>query len=180
MKNYEEDYNNASASGGDMPAGGYILKITYAMDVPNKEYLRVEVDIAEGEFKDYYFQLLTRANFWGLTTYKSYKKKNMGWFKQFIQMLEKENDGFVWDWDETKLVGLQFGGILRLEEYMGNDGNVKASLKLFKTCSVADIKSGNFTVPPIKKLAQTTHSAGVVDKSASSESFEELNDNVPF
>ena len=34
--------------------GGYVCVITAVEDVPDKEYLRIEYDIAEGENKGYY------------------------------------------------------------------------------------------------------------------------------
>ena len=34
-------------------AGGYVCHIVDVEDVPDKEYLLVYLDIAEGEFKDY-------------------------------------------------------------------------------------------------------------------------------
>ena len=37
--------------------GGYVCKITGVKDVANNEYLEIEYDIAEGEFKDYYLSL---------------------------------------------------------------------------------------------------------------------------
>lgn len=185
MQNKSEQYKDAKATSySDVPAGGYVVEVSDVTDMPNKEYLRIELDIIEGEYANYYSDLFSRAGFWGLTLYKSYKDKSLGWFKDFMETLEKCNDGFKWDWDEKKLIGCTFGAVLREEEYQGNDGTVKSSLKVDKYCSVQDIHDGNFKVKPIKKLAGTAPSAGVVNRSASAQAkpdFKEIpDDNIPF
>ncbi len=180
MENLQKRYDEAKIVSNDLPAGGYVLKIMHADNVPNKNYLRLELDIATGDHRGYYTQLFDRARFWGLTSYRSYTEKNMGWFKSFMELLESENEGFKWEWDETKLIGLEFGGVLGLEEYLANDGTVKASLKLKKTYTKAEIESGNFVVPPIKKLKQSAPVTGVVDNSAKPDDFKAIDEDVPF
>ena len=57
-----ENYENVQASSGEFArptAGGYICLITNVEDVPMNaqgkgDYLRIEYDIADGEFKGYY------------------------------------------------------------------------------------------------------------------------------
>ena len=64
-----------AGQGQQLPAGGYVCKITNVEDVPEKEYLYVEFDIAEGEHKGYFKELEERANFWGgMITSPSRKK----------------------------------------------------------------------------------------------------------
>lgn len=132
--------------------GGYIAKITNVLDEPQKEYLRVELDIADGEYKDYYKQLAESKGFWGLTMYRSYKESALGFFKNFKSCVEKSNKGYIFDSDEKSLEGKLIGVVLGEEEYVGNDGSEKKRIRVSSTKPVDDIKAGKFKVPEIKKL----------------------------
>lgn len=102
-----------------LPAGGYILKIKSVEDVESKEYLKVQLDIAEGPYADYYANLDDRYGFWGLIWYMSYKSKALGLFKSGIKAIKASNASFVWDDDaandEQQMVGCLIGGLLREE-----------------------------------------------------------------
>lgn len=133
--------------------GGYICRIIKAEDVPGKEYLKIEYDIVEGEFKDYFRELSERFNFWGGSFIRSYKDNALPFFKAFITAVEESNRGYNFDYDESKLVGKYVGLILGEEEYVGQStGEVKVRIYVHSTRSVETIKSGNFTVPELKKL----------------------------
>lgn len=162
------DFNEVSTKefGYNGPqAGGYIATIVNAVDNPEKKYLAIGLDIAEGDYAGYYKSLFERAGFWGLTSYRSYKPKARGFFKAFIEAVEKSNDGFTWQWDETCLINLTVGIIIGLEDYIGNDGKIKTRPRVTDFISVADIKDGNFTIPEHTKLKQNEAPAGVVDAS---------------
>lgn len=132
--------------------GGYICRITTVEDVEDKEYLKIEYDIAEGEFKGYFVELYAAKNFWGGKFIKSYKEKALSFFKAFITSVENSNKGYVFDNDEQKLVKKLVGLVLGEEEYQKNDGSIGTRLYVDKPRTVEEIKKGNFTVPPIKKL----------------------------
>lgn len=161
--------------GGPEP-GGYILKIINVEDVPNKEYLKIDYDFAEGEYKNHYLNLFDKFGFWGGAMYKSYKEKSLGWFKAFISDIEASNPGYKWDNDEKKLEGKLFGAVLGAEEYRSNDGEVKESLKVKKTTSIQDIRDGKFKIPKLKKLEESNASNEVVDASAQAIDT----DDIPF
>jgi hypothetical protein len=74
-----------------VPAGGYICVITSVEDFPEREYLRIEYDIAEGEFNGYYQELFNRKDFWGASFIKSYKDKALPFFKAFITAVKNYN-----------------------------------------------------------------------------------------
>lgn len=77
--------------------------------------------------------------------------KSEGIFKGLIVNIEKSNPGYTWNWDERSLIGKQFGGVFREEEYMGNDGSVKTSVK----CVGVRPTEGIETIPvPTKKELQ--------------------------
>lgn len=141
-------------------AGGYVCKYTTVTDVADKEYLSMEYDIAEGEFKDYYKDLSDRAGFWGGRCIRSYKEKALPMFKRMCSAVSKSNSGFIFDGntnaDESTLVGKKVGMILGEEEYIGNDGSVKTRLYVVRECAVEKIVAGDFKVPELKKLPSGT------------------------
>ena len=138
--------------------GGYVCKITKVEDVPKKEYLYVEYDIAKGDFEGYYESLNERLGFWGGRFYKSYKESALGMFKRFCSAVSKSNNGYVFDGetntDESTLVGKLIGLVLCEEEYIGNDGNIKTRLYVDKEVTVDDIANNNFKLKPLKKLPE--------------------------
>lgn len=140
-------------------AGGYVFGVLAVEDVPEKEYIKISYDIVEGEFTKYYTNLVKEGVMKSLPIlYASYKDKALPIFKGTITAFEKSNKGFKWADDETKLKGKKFGGVLAEEEYE-KDGKVKTSLKISRVHSVEAIKSGDFEVPEIKKLAQLQSTA---------------------
>lgn len=160
--------------GGKLPAGGYVCGITAVEDVPDKEFLRFEFDIAEGEYKNTYRELYDARGFWAGKFNKSYKKKAEGYFKTMLNAFEASNKGFVFNDDEKvfkrKLIGL----VLGYEEYIGTDGAVKERLQVTDFLPAEDIREGKFTVPALKKLDGGTDSG--------STSFTEVSgdDDLPF
>jgi hypothetical protein len=133
--------------------GGFICKITKVEDVCDKEYLMIEYDIAEGEFKGYYKDLFDSKSFWGGRFVKSYKEKALSFFKGFITAVENSNSNFKFDNDEQKLVGKLVGLVFGEEEYKKNSGSVGTRLYVDKIHSIEKIKKGEFEVPAMKKLA---------------------------
>ena len=142
-----------------LPAGGYICKYTNVEDMADKEYLYMEYDIAEGEYKGYYKELEERLDFWGGKCFRSYKEKALPMFKRMCSAVTKSNKGFIFDGnkhaDESTLIGKKVGMILGEEEYIGNDGSVKTRLYVVREIPVEDIKAEKFKIPPIKKLPET-------------------------
>lgn len=154
-------------------SGGYICKITSVEDVADKEYLKIEYDIFEGEYKGYYKDLFDSKNFWGGNFIRSYKETAQSFFKGFITALEKSNKGYKFDNDETKLVGKLIGLIISEEEYQKNDGSIGIRF----TCnprSVDIIRTGAYEVPELKVLKD--------NKKVQSKNITPLeeNDELPF
>lgn len=144
-----------------LPAGGYICRYTSVSDVTDKQYLYMEFDIAEGEYKDYFKDLQERADFWGGKCYRSYKEKALPMFKRMCSAVSKSNTGFVFDGgqvnsDESTLIGKYVGLVLGEEEYEKNNGDVGTRLYVVKECAVEDIVSGNFKVPGKKTIGRTS------------------------
>lgn len=139
--------------------GGYVCKITVAVDVPEKEYLKPEYDIAEGEHKGHWDALYKAKAFWGGTFYRSYKEKAQSMFKGFLTAVKESNPNFVFENDEKRLEGKLIGLVLAEEEYRKNNGSDGTRLYVANIRSVEKIRKGDFIVPP-KKLLQESGSAG--------------------
>lgn len=151
------NWNEIPEAGGNrqLPPGGYLCVITSATDVPDKEYLRLEFDIAAGEFKGYGQDFLARNGWTPLRFVRSYKEKALGMFKAFISGVEKANPGFSWRWKEVDLIGQQVGLLLGEEEYRKNDGSIGTRLMVARILSPEEISAGNFKVPEKKMLVIT-------------------------
>lgn len=157
MKAINLDNVQEAGSINKLAAGGYVCKITNVMDVPEKEYLYVEFDIAEGQYKDYYKKLQESKNFWGGSMYKSYKEKALPMLKRFCSAVTKSNPGYIFDAgaqnnDEKTLIGKLIGLVFYEEEYLGNDGSVKTRLKVDYETEIEKIRKGEFKVKEKKLL----------------------------
>ena len=100
--------------GGDrLPAGGYVARITKVEDVPSKQYLWVEYDIAEGPYAGHFANVGDRPYLHRFS--RSYKDAAQGFFKAFLLRLTESNRGrFDWQqWqqacNEQLSVGLAVG-----------------------------------------------------------------------
>ena len=156
--------------------GGYVCKITVAKDVPEKEYLKLEYDIAEGEFKGHWNELYKAKSLWGGTFFRSYKEKALSMFKGFLTAVKESNHGFVFENDEKRLEGKLIGLVLAEEEYRKKDGSDGTRLYVANVRSVDKIRKGDFVVPP-KKLLENSGNT-------SNNGFYPMNDveddDVPF
>lgn len=165
------NFENVQATTGEfakLSTGGYICRITLANDIPfdpstNKgDYLKIEYDIAVGDFKNYYTEQFEKfPKYWGGTFFRSYKEKALGMFKHFIECVEKSNAGFVWTWDEKALMGKVVGLVLAEEEYENNNGEIKTRLYVAQVKTVEEIKNGDFKVPELKKIKKSTPAPSV-------------------
>lgn len=144
------DLTNVQANaGGEFPRvtpGGYVIGIVSVQDVPEKEYLKISYDIAEGELKNYYYEMKQRTGYDLPAFYKSYKDKALGFFKAFLDAVIASNPGYVWNNDERTLTRKLVGCVLREEEYRNRDGEIKVSLKPDVFYPAADIRAGKFEV----------------------------------
>jgi hypothetical protein len=185
MQKYD-GYDKAVAFTGDfetLAAGGYVCKILKVTS-EDKDYgtlLRIGFDIAEGEHKDFYKRSFERKKLtnsdakWGGMYYQTVKQDDLKYFKGFMTAIEGSNSGFKWDWDEKKLVGKLFGGLFGEEEYERNDGEVGKSVKCKQVRTADKIRTGDFTIPEIKRLSGSSTSSNHVDMTDS-----EIDSELPF
>lgn len=150
-------WENVEAQGNEeykrLVPGGYVCRITNVDDNPEKSYLYIEFDVAEGEFTGYGSSCLERNGFTPLRMYRSYTDKAAGMFKGFTQNVEASNPGYKWEWKEKTLIGRQIGIVLGEEEYKKQDGSVGTRFNA-RDKTVDAIKNGRFKVPEKKVLQQ--------------------------
>lgn len=180
-----QGYDDAQAFGEfeTLPAGGYvcIIKKVLAEKTQNgKEYLKLAIDILEGEFKDFFQRKFDGdmredkkwSGVWTVFTEGYNPGTTNPKFKGLITSVEASNTGFKFDFDETKLAGKKVGIVFREEDFEGFDGQVHTSVKPF--FAVSTEKAKDAAVPAPKKIAP---------KGESFEDFANVpsdNDDLPF
>lgn len=161
------DKQQAVTQREQLPVGGYVAKI---MGAEEKEYgfgnmLWVSVDIAEGEYANYYAE-----------DYRSQDREDKKWhgvvrlfvpkddgsekdewtkksFKSFTNAVEDSNSGYAWDWDETKLKGKEIGVLVRNEEWENTEtGKSGWKTQPFMFIASDDARQGNYSEPKDKPL----------------------------
>ena len=149
-----KDFDKIEAKGMDdfrgLPIGAYECVIMDARvnhnEQSGKDTFKVSVDIASGEFKDYFRKMYendTRIDRkWNnnAVKYLSYTGDNVAYFKGFITTVENSNANYKWDWDETKLKGKKVCGVFQYEEYEKQDGTKALKVRLTKFRSLDKLK----------------------------------------
>lgn len=138
--------------------GGYAAVIVRVEDVENKEYLRIEWEFAEGEFKGVNRETFDSLGFWPMPFFCSYKEKALRFFKGFKTAVEMSNRNYVFRNDPQTLVGKYIGVVLGEEEYLTGSGEVKKRLYVAEKRAGKSIRDGDFVVPELKKLATSASS----------------------
>lgn len=139
---------------GRLPVGGYICRIERVQDVMEKEYLRIDFDIFDGDHKGRYADLFEKKAFWGGNFIRSYNDNSLPFFKAFLTAIENSNKGFEWKNNEMDLVGKMIGLVIGYEEYNKKDGTVGERTYVAQVRSVDSIRKGDFKLPELKKLKQ--------------------------
>ena len=149
-----KDFDKIEAKGMDdfrgLPIGAYECVIKDARinhnEQSGKDTFKVSVDIARGEYKDY-FQKMYEADTridrkWNnnAVRYLAFTGDNVAYFKGFLTVIENSNIGYKWDWDETKLKGKKVCGVFQYEEYEKQDGTKGIKVRLTKFRSLDKLK----------------------------------------
>ena len=158
------DFDKVQENGGGfkrIPDGAYIVGVKKVEDVSDKEFLRLELDICKGEYKNWYQQQYDadkrETKYWprdGVLV-RSYKEKALPFFKRFISAVPKSNPKFEWKWNEQDLKNKVFGVVVGTEEYLKKNGGVGTRPYIDSVHSVEAIEKGDYTVPDVKKLDPT-------------------------
>lgn len=180
------NWNEVEAKGMEdfkpLPIGAYECVIKEAeihkSETSGKESFRVAVDIASGDYKNYYqdrFDKNTNMNkTWdnNATRYLAFQGDNVAYFKGFITSVENSNSGYTWDWDEKKLVGKKICGVFQYEEYENQEGKKGIKVRLNKFRSLDKIK--DIFVSDSVKLLDGSYMS-IVDYNA-----QKNNSTIPF
>lgn len=148
------NWNEVEAKGMEdfkaLPIGAYECVIKDARVNKNpesgKETFKVSIDIASGEYKDYfqkrYDNNTNTDKKWdnNAVRYLAFQGENVAYFKGFITCVENSNVGYTWDWDETKLKNKKICGVFQYEEYEKQDGSKAVKVRLNKFRSLEKIK----------------------------------------
>ena len=149
-----KDFDKIEAKGMDdfrgLPIGAYECVIKDAIlnhnEETGKNTLKISIDIASGEYKDYFLKVYetdTRIDRkWNnnAVRYLAYEGDNVSYFKGFLTVIENSNTGYKWDWDETKLKGKKVCGVFQYEEYKKQDGTKGIKVRLNKFRSLDKLK----------------------------------------
>jgi len=166
-----------------LPAGGYkclIKKVVCEKTQAGKEYLKLAIDILEGEYKDFFKKKfdadMRDEKKWSGTWTVFTEGYNPGTtnpkFKGLITSVEASNAKFKFDFDETKLKDKKVGIVFREEEFEGFDGQVHTSTKPFYAVSYDKVEEQK--IPNMKKLAEKGESYEAPTDVASED------DDLPF
>jgi hypothetical protein len=130
-----------------------IVRAVYEKSGAGNNQLTLELDIADGKFKNYYRELGDRINqrcF--MRHWQGTEGKSLPYFKGLIKAIEESNEGYRWDFNESGLSRKLIGANLREEEYRRKDGNIIIILRPAYLCSTKSIFSGGHRVLPRKTL----------------------------
>lgn len=148
-----------------LPKGAYVLKVLNVSEVTYSwgSVLKFDVDVAEGEYKDFYkkdydSQTQEDKKWKGslrLSIPKDDGSEKDGWtkgrFKTAMNDFEQSNAGYRWDWDETKLIGKLIGGLFNNKEWeMGDKTGWFTQCKRFIT--VENVRTEKYKLPDDEAL----------------------------
>ncbi len=178
------NWGNVSASSdGDferLEPGPYVAKVVTMTDKPEKEYVELVYDIAEGPRAGFY------SDDWGLQhpyahhVFLSYKDKALGMLKGRLEAIQSSNPGFdpfaAWDAGRLDMFANRLLGVnLQEEEYETKDGDVRTRLNACQVVPAQDVRDGKVKARPIKKLDGKATTAQATASAATEEPIQ-----VPF
>ena len=155
----------SGSSNKQLPAGPYVAKVLGARVIgqaPDQQ-LEVMLDIAEGQYTDFYMNKFTAQKQRGSNyevRYKGilklripnpdnknalYPESDIRRFNDMIYRFEKSNDGFHWDGDESRLTDLTVGISVQDDEFNGNQFTKPVRFEI-----ADDVRNGRVSKMPPK------------------------------
>lgn len=145
-----------------MPAGGYvcrILKVETATNRYDEPCLLLYLDVAEGDFKNYFGDIYARRLEHGEDRFPCVYNQSMSEFttrkfNHLLNAIKASNAGYVstctqgTDWNEQELENLLVGVVFREKEYINSRGRKHVMLVPYVFKSVGEIRRGDFDIPP--------------------------------
>ena len=191
MKPFNGYEAKKKATREQLPVGGYVVKV---LDVQEQVYswgnvLELSFDVVEGPhagfFKADYDNNINEDKKWR-GKYRLNEPKEDGsdmdaWTKRnfngAMYAFEDSNDGYHWDWDESKLKGKIVGALFRNKEWEYN-GRTGWTTECCELIPVQDVRENHFQMPKDKPLKNKP-----APKSIMPAGFEEIvdtDDDLPF
>ena len=194
IKQFDIDKTKEYGDFDMLPRGGYVCVIMGAKieeRTDGSQVIVLALDVCEGEYAAYFQQQFNRqtgdkkiwpCRYW-LNVPKDDGSEHDEWdkrkFKTFTTSLEKPNDGYKFDWDETKFNGKLIGALFNYREFETSSGTIGETPNLAQVRSVDAIRAGDFKIPKDKKLPVT----GLPARSPGSmnvDSFAAAEVDIPF
>lgn len=139
--------------------GAYPAVIVKMADFPEKEYVQLVFDIADGPRKGHFSDAFYADKEWAHNLIMSYKDTALGMLKGRMETIQKCNPGFepFAAWDAGRLdmfAGRRVGVVLREEEYWDKKTEEfkLGSARCFRLCTLEDVASGKLSDPQPKML----------------------------
>lgn len=175
-----------------LPVGAYVCRVKQVnvMRMESGEQLVILYDIAEGEHKDFFardFQTSTMQDKKWKGVFRQWLPKDDGSdrdettkriLKGMITAFENSNPGYVWNWDETSLIGKTVGILFREEEWEWQ-GKRGWSVKPFRAMTASKVRNGEYTIPEKRPLRGDAADVGINVQAPSSYTVVET-DELPF
>lgn len=174
MRNINWGDVTASADGDfqRLPAGPYVVRIISMQDVPDREYVELVYDIAEGEHAGYYSDDWGIAHPYAHHIFLSYKDRALGMLKGRLEAIQDSNPGFdpfaAWDAGRFDMFANRVLGVnLREEEYRKGDGSIAVlgngeratRLSVCQVVSAKKVRDGEVKAKPRKTIEGGTAQA---------------------
>ena len=186
-----KEFDKVQAAGAIdvLPVGSYVCEIKKCTEEKNNSgkgtHLAILFDIAEGDYRGFFMKDWKAQNredkFWrgiirqNIPDEKSEKyDMQFRFFKSFVNAVEDSNDGYAWDWDETKLAGKTVGVVFGEVEKKSQRGTVYVTTQADSICSAEAARNGTAKIPERRTLPGSSSStftpaSGPVDVSADEE-----------
>ena len=148
--------------------GAYQCAIMEVEDFPEKEYLRVLVDIVAGEYKDYFSDDFYADKPFAHSIIMSYKDSALGMLKGRLHVITDCNPGFDAEaafgaGKEQMLVGKAVGVVFREEEYYNKkEGEFQlGSARPDRHCRLTEMEEERNAKPKPKMLNESQKRAAM-------------------
>ena len=172
-------WDSIKEAGGDFPRlvpGGYVIAIKKVNDNEKDQFLEIEYDVVEGEYKGIALNTYERFGNWNYKFRVYYREKSLPFFKHFISSVEKTNNNFTFDFGNPNcLVNKGLGVVIGIRQYYGTDGSLKNALEVQDYCTANDIRED--TLPSTPKIREPKNPPPSVTVAAP-EDFD--SDSFPF
>ena len=146
------NYDNINENGASrkLPMGAYVCIIRKVTDVTDKQYLQIDYDVCEGEYKGIAVDAYEAWGTWNHSFRVYYTEKSMWRLKKFITRVERTNPNFTFDWSKPEcLVNKGIGLIIGIRQYYSNkDGSLKEALDVQDFCTATEIREDNLPSQP--------------------------------